>query len=145
MGREGEDGVRDNRLPFPEPWSAEFATLCLALLYHLLHTKMLHLGAKGSHFIEHLFVLIRSLCRGDESHEAFLRAFLRVAVKMQVLRELGIKQATPSRRNDSRCRLSEADLPDPKVVPFADRYVQSLQFLAICFPRMCEWGQEGVE
>jgi hypothetical protein len=126
--------AQDNKLPFPEAWAQEFISVVLGLIYELLSSPLLHLGAGGSHFIEHFFALIRRMCCNDESHEAFMRNFWKVAAKMRLLTELHIDAPVPPRRSDSGCRLrdSEADLPGLTDIPAVDIWGQSLQFLSLC-------------
>lgn len=54
----------------------DFLSKCISLCIILATPSDLHLGALGTHWLEHYFGLIRRLCKGDDSIDRVENSFL---------------------------------------------------------------------
>ena len=88
-------------------WMKKYMTLAISLTKVLIDPRSVHLGALGTHFLEHFFGMVRRFCHGDDSASSFENTVENIIV-LKLLQIENIKEASiqPS-RSDSGCVLKE--------------------------------------
>jgi hypothetical protein len=76
-------------------------SLIVNILTQLSKETSMHLGAFGSHFLEHFFGLIRTLDHGDDRYSNFLRSCIQSVLINELKQDYGIQIKIPSRNSDS--------------------------------------------
>ena len=79
------------------------------IIYTICHNETVHLGALGTHWVEHFFGSMRRLCAGDSTHSNFLRNVTRWYLDHSIRMKLGIQSVSKSRESDSGVILTEND------------------------------------
>lgn len=91
----------NNRICFPSSWCKEYISATMSITGILATERDVHLGACGSHFIEHLFGAVRRLSAGEDTHKRFVSSMKNAFTERLLTKELGLVDTTPSRRSDS--------------------------------------------
>ena len=92
---------------FDLTWMKKYMTLAISLTKVLIDPRAIHLGALGTHFLEHFFGMVRRYCHGDDSAPSFENTVENIIV-LKLLQIENIKEACiQPGRSDSGCILEE--------------------------------------
>jgi hypothetical protein len=87
-------------------WMEEYLSEALSLVFLIMTEDSLHLGACGTHFVEHLFGNLRRVSHGDDSDVQFRKKLVDLVMERILSEKLGLSQPKPYRRSDSGVILS---------------------------------------
>lgn len=85
----------------------KFISLCQSLSVIISNPKAVHLGALGTHWLEHFFGHIRQLCKGDDSVDRVEQALVYTVISKYISYSTGqiIEPQKRKSRSDSGCIL----------------------------------------
>lgn len=92
---------------FSPEWCYEYISVVLCIAHLLATEENLHLGACGTHFLEHYFGAIRRYARGEDTHQRFLGLMKQTLLERILMQRLGIELVPPHRRSDSGATVKE--------------------------------------
>ena len=117
-------------IPYERDWLDKYLILTASVSSLFKYSKSFDLSKAANHLLEHLFGLIRTLCKGDDSQEKFLSSILKTFQIKFIQEQLGIhinisKRVSP----DSGAKVASSD-KDPCIVrPFGFYINWALQYL----------------
>lgn len=112
---------------FTQTWCEQYISVTLGIASLLCTEKELHLGALGSHFVEHLFGNVRRISRGDNTHTKFLKTMQLHLLEEKLCNELNIRSNKQERRSDSGVIVTDP-LPS-EFLYFGDYLLQAKQLM----------------
>lgn len=92
---------------FSPEWCCEYISATLCIAYMLATEESLHLGACGTHFLEHYFGAIRRHSQGEDTHQRFFGSMKQALLERILLQKLGIEFVLPRRRSDSGATVTD--------------------------------------
>jgi hypothetical protein len=101
------DRIPRGRECFTSAWSAEYISVAFSIVSLLYTEDTLHLGACGTHILEHYFGAIRRHSGGEDTHVRFISSMKKVLLEQHLLTELEIPRDTPHKRSDSGYVISD--------------------------------------
>lgn len=112
------EAVRDVRShsAFTLTWCREYISVTIGIANLLATEENIHLGACGTHFLEHFFGAIRRHSAGEDTHQRFLGSMRNVLLERLLLQKLDIPLDPPSRRSDSGVRITQGEFA--QIYPF---------------------------
>lgn len=69
----------------------KFISLCQSLIVIITYPQAVHLGALGTHLLEHFFLCIRQLCKGDDSVDRVVQALIHTVLGKYLSMQTGLK------------------------------------------------------
>ena len=82
-------------------------SLCISLTKVLVDPKSVHLGALGTHFLEHFFGMVRRFCHGDDFVSSFQSSIENIIILKLIQHENNYDISKQPGRSDSGSRLKE--------------------------------------
>lgn len=111
----------------------KFISLCQVLSAIISSMKAVHLGALGTHWLEHFFGQIRQLCKGDDSVDRVEQALVHTILNKYLANKTGreVEQKKRKSRSDSGCILVEEnqEIMEPEIL---DLLIQAFVTIRFC-------------
>lgn len=98
-------GKNPNMTLFDLSWMKKYLSLTISLCKILIDPRAVHLGALGTHFLEHFFGMIRRFCSGNDSSANFEKAVENIIVYKFIQKEDIPQAEIQPGRSDSGARL----------------------------------------
>lgn len=95
---------------FTLSWCREYISVTLGIANLLATEDEMHLGACGTHFLEHFFGAIRRHSRGEDTHQRFIGSMRDVLLERLLLQKLNIQLNPPNRRSDSGAKVRSSEI-----------------------------------
>lgn len=96
----------------------KFISLCQSLIVIITYPQAVHLGALGTHLLEHFFLCIRQLCKGDDSVDRVVQALIHTVLGKYLSMQTGLKidpQKWKSRSNSGCILEEEEEIEQPMI------------------------------
>lgn len=90
--------------PFDKVFCDKYLSLCISFSILISKNTDIHLGALGTHFLEHFFGKIRRLCKFDDSYSKF-EASVQISIIIQILKKY---YGLEFKENSQKSRLSDS-------------------------------------
>lgn len=119
-----------NRL-FSSSFVSKYLELTYNLIYQISLNIPLHLGALGSHILEHWYGLVRRLTYSDFSPQAFESITRKVILVKSLCKHIDYRIKINKRKSDSGCKL-EKDKEDVILEPFGAYMAIAFEIINEC-------------
>lgn len=108
LQKRNRDGGKNKHMTLYDViWMKKYMSLCISLTKVLVDPKSVHLGALGTHFLEHFFGMVRRFCHGDDFVSSFQNSIENIIILKLIQNENNYDISKQPGRSDSGSRLKE--------------------------------------
>ena len=101
QSRSRDNGENKHMTIYDPVWMKKYLSLTISLVKILVDERSVHLGALGTHFLEHFFVMIRRFCLSNDSVAEFEKTIDDIIIFKLLQKEHCSHIESPTRRSDS--------------------------------------------